>query len=63
MTRGSIPPESPEMAAAYERVFQAIRDITSPSPRMPKPKSFEEFMADLRSRGYDDVFTTENPGP
>lgn len=60
MMRDSIPPVSPEVEEAYNRVFRALKDVTR---GMPKAKPFEEFMADLRSRGDDDVFTTENPGP
>ncbi len=73
-----LEPHSPEMRAAIEAVTaaidvilgqeQLIREIEALEqerrrPRMPKPRTLEDVFAEIRARGYDDVFTSENPGP
>ncbi len=58
-------PEPPELGPAYTRLMRILEDIKGGGTGglMPTAKSLDDFFAELRARGNDDVFTSENPGP
>lgn len=55
--------ESPELKAAYERVFNALFDFKhARAPRLPPVRTLDEFFASIRG-GDTEWFLSENPGP